>query len=289
MFRSDLGHGGMLDMPMDASPLHDGQWQCEQCTLVNEADALECAACGAERSANSGNMLPPGGSFGDIASGRDLAMGSPHGFLPPTATATDESPILPPHGTQNFGSRNLPPQGTLSPNAMADLMPTPPSQQGYLGGTPQNFGLGDLPMGDDRDMKKKKKKKKDLNQEEDLSRTREAQTASPLRQRDLLQLPQEKRRQRSQEDPDDSNIPTYGPAVMHPSGALAGSLEGSKLLLRILRAYNLRNTDLGILPEDASDPFAVARIGPKDFKTHVVENSQQAAPSKTQLFRRFLN
>ncbi|CAE7236588.1 Mctp2 [Symbiodinium sp. CCMP2456] len=222
-----------------------------------------------------------GGSFGDLPSGLDLATDSPQGFLPPTATikSTEESPILPPHGTQNFGSRNLPPQGTLSPNAMADLMPTPPSQQGYLGGTPQSLGYGDLSLGDDRDReaKKKKKKKKDPgpSQDEDLSRTREAQNASPLRQRELLQLPQEKRRERARpsEEQDDSSLPTYVPAATRAGAALTGSLEGSKLLLRILRAYNLRNTDLGILPEDASDPFAVARIGPKDFKTHVVENS----------------
>ena len=289
MFRSDLGHGAP-DMPLGASPLHDGQWQCEQCTLINEGGAVECAACGAPRPANSGSMLPPGGSFGDLPSGLELVTDSPHGFLPPTAAikSTEESPILPPHGTQNFGSRNLPPQGTLSPNAMADLMPTPASQQGYLGGTPQSLGYGDLSLGDDRDReaKKKKKKKKDPggpgpSQDEDLSRTREAQAASPVRQRELLQLPQEKRRERVRpsEEQDDSSLPTYVPAATRAGAALTGSLEGSKVLLRILRAYNLRNTDLGILPEDASDPFAVARIGPKDFKTHVVENSQWAADS----------
>ena len=171
---------------------------------------------------------------------------------------------------------------------MADLMPTPASQQGYLGGTPQSLGYGDLSLGDDRDReaKKKKKKKKDPggpgpSQDEDLSRTREAQAASPVRQRELLQLPQEKRRERVRpsEEQDDSSLPTYVPAATRAGAALTGSLEGSKVLLRILRAYNLRNTDLGILPEDASDPFAVARIGPKDFKTHVVENSQWAADS----------
>lgn len=164
---------------------------------------------------------------------------------------------------------------------MADLMPTPPSQQGYLGslgGTPQSLGYGDLSLGDRDREAKKKKKKKDPSQDEDLSRTREAQTSSPLRQRELLQLPQEKRRerperQRPNEEQDESSFPTYVPAATRAGAALTGSLEGSKLLLRILRAYNLRNTDLGILPEDASDPFAVARIGPKDFKTHVVENS----------------
>ena len=170
---------------------------------------------------------------------------------------------------------------------MADLMPTPPSQQGYLGslgGTPQSLGYGDLSLGDRDREAKKKKKKKDPSQDEDLSRTREAQTSSPLRQRELLQLPQEKRRerperQRPNEEQDESSFPTYVPAATRAGAALTGSLEGSKLLLRILRAYNLRNTDLGILPEDASDPFAVARIGPKDFKTHVVENSRRAAHS----------
>lgn len=76
------------------------------------------------------------------------------------------------------------------------------------------------------------------------------------------------------ESPDmEDNIPTYAPAGAHSGTAFQGDLAGGRVLLRILRAYDLRNTDLGILPSDASDPFAVARIGSKDYKTHVVENS----------------
>lgn len=66
--------------------------------------------------------------------------------------------------------------------------------------------------------------------------------------------------------------PTYISAEMHAATALQGSLGGGKLLLRVLRAYDLRNTDLGIMPEDCSDPFVVARLGRKEVKTHVIEN-----------------
>ena len=46
MFRSDLSHRGMLDMPMDALSLQDGQWQCQNCTLVNEARVVSLGGRG---------------------------------------------------------------------------------------------------------------------------------------------------------------------------------------------------------------------------------------------------
>mmetsp|Transcript_118164 Transcript_118164/g.312323 ORF Transcript_118164/g.312323 Transcript_118164/m.312323 type:complete len:952 (+) Transcript_118164:1745-4600(+) len=59
---------------------------------------------------------------------------------------------------------------------------------------------------------------------------------------------------------------------MHP-GAAGGRIAGGRLRLRVLRAFNLRNTDLGIHEGDVSDPFVVARLGRQEFKTEVVENN----------------
>ncbi|CAE8630457.1 unnamed protein product [Polarella glacialis] len=69
--------------------------------------------------------------------------------------------------------------------------------------------------------------------------------------------------------------PQHGGAGAAPAGSapLPGGLAGRKLTLRVLRAFDLRNTALGILPGDASDPFVVARLGGQEFKTQVVENS----------------
>jgi len=61
------------------------------------------------------------------------------------------------------------------------------------------------------------------------------------------------------------------PQQMH--SGMAGIISGGRLRLRVLRAFNLRNTDIGILPEDVSDPFVVARLGRQEFKTPVIENN----------------
>merc|ERR1719189_1083706 len=39
----------------------------------------------------------------------------------------------------------------------------------------------------------------------------------------------------------------------------------AQLLLKIIRAHDLRNADLGLLPGDVSDPFVVARLGSQEF------------------------
>eukprot|EP00931_Biecheleriopsis_adriatica_P030625 TRINITY_DN18039_c0_g1_i1.p1 TRINITY_DN18039_c0_g1~~TRINITY_DN18039_c0_g1_i1.p1 ORF type:complete len:1017 (-),score=183.61 TRINITY_DN18039_c0_g1_i1:91-2694(-) len=90
--------------------------------------------------------------------------------------------------------------------------------------------------------------------------------AAPSRMKESYRAPE------PQEPPPRSEIPTYVNTQMRQGTSLHGALSG-KILLRIIRAWDLRNTDLGILPGDASDPFVVARLGRKDFRTHVVENS----------------
>mmetsp|Transcript_98642 Transcript_98642/g.254783 ORF Transcript_98642/g.254783 Transcript_98642/m.254783 type:complete len:885 (+) Transcript_98642:954-3608(+) len=49
--------------------------------------------------------------------------------------------------------------------------------------------------------------------------------------------------------------------------------SGGRLRLRVVRAMNLRNTALGISPDDMSDPFVVARLGRQEFKTDVISNN----------------
>jgi hypothetical protein len=124
--------------------------------------------------------------------------------------------------------------------------------------------------------KKQKKSKKEKDQKDPSRDEIAMQDAPPARQYQDRQYQdrQYQDRRAPPESPDmEDNIPTYAPAGAHSGTAFQGDLAGGRVLLRILRAYDLRNTDLGILPSDASDPFAVARIGSKDYKTHVVENS----------------
>lgn len=246
------------------------EWECQKCTLINDPDALECKACGAPR---------PDMDLQDL--GFDGGRGS---FLPPTAGGPGSS-VLPPMGTQDFSSGTLPPQGTLSPNALADLMPSPQSTHpppqktphaGHVAGTSDMFGAmqsydrsydqrglgGYGDYGDGYDGAKGKKLKKSKKEKDRSDRGNELAQDSPQRRQS------QDRRTSPNED-----IPTYVPTAGHSGTAFHGTLAGGRLVLRILRAYDLRNTDLGILPSDASDPFAVARIGSKDFKTHVVENS----------------
>ena len=264
------------------------EWECERCTLRNEADALKCLACEADRPDFNG--LPPMGSL------EALSPQSPDGhFLPPTAGCGGGSSVLPPTGTLDFGSGNRPPQGSYSPNALADMMPSPPARRLPPGRTPHDAGHGTLDAASDmfgamesydrgggydtvKDTKgKKQKKSKKEKDQKDPSRDEIAmQDASPARQYQDRQYQdrQYQDRRAPPESPDmEDNIPTYAPAGAHSGTAFQGDLAGGRVLLRILRAYDLRNTDLGILPSDASDPFAVARIGSKDYKTHVVENS----------------
>lgn len=241
------------------------EWECEKCTLRNEPDALKCTLCEADRPEH----FPSGGSLDTPQTPQ-----TPGIFLPPTAgRGTAGSTLLPPQGTQNFGSGTLPPQGTLSPNAMADLMPSPPSRQraphSPEAEMPFGEGLqsyGQMSPADSSVGKKPKKAKKAKDSKALPDNTVKNELASQDLQQDLGR----------QVLPDfiqkEEHIPTYFPIGASP-GPMQGSLTGSKVLLRILRAYDLRNTDLGILPSDASDPFAIARIGSKDVKTHVVENS----------------
>lgn len=242
------------------------EWECEKCTLRNEPDALKCTLCEADRPEH----FPSGGSLDTPQTPQ-----TPGIFLPPTAgRGTAGSTLLPPQGTQNFGSGTLPPQGTLSPNAMADLMPSPPSRQraphSPEAEMPFGEGLqsyGQMSPADSSVGKKPKKAKKAKDSKALPDNTVKNELASQDLQQDLGR----------QVLPDfiqkEEHIPTYFPIGASP-GPMQGSLTGSKVLLRILRAYDLRNTDLGILPSDASDPFAIARIGSKDVKTHVVENSR---------------
>lgn len=213
------------------------EWECPACTLLNQPDHSECLACGQARP----DKLPPMGSL-DAAS------------LPPTAGGGSRDSLLPPHGTQNFGSGTLPPQGTLSPNAMADLMPSPQR-------SPQSVSDAFGRAGYDEPKKSKKQKERLEDRLSDLG-------GGPELVGDLEPRGEVRRRGSEME-----HAPTYV-ATGGRNDTLQGSLAGSTVRVRILRAYDLRNTDLGILPSDASDPFAVARLGWKDFKTHVVENSK---------------
>ena len=216
---------------------------------------------------------------------QDLGFDGGRGsFLPPTAGGPGSS-VLPPMGTQDFSSGTLPPQGTLSPNALADLMPSPQSTHpppqktphaGHVAGTSDMFGAmqsydrsydqrglgGYGDYGDGYDGVKGKKLKKSKKEKDRSDGGNELAQDSPQR-----------RQSQDRRTSPNEGIPTYVPTAGHSGTAFHGTLAGGRLVLRILRAYDLRNTDLGILPSDASDPFAVARIGSKDFKTHVVENS----------------
>eukprot|EP00405_Crypthecodinium_cohnii_P033013 CAMPEP_0206524494 /NCGR_PEP_ID=MMETSP0324_2-20121206/68215_1 /ASSEMBLY_ACC=CAM_ASM_000836 /TAXON_ID=2866 /ORGANISM="Crypthecodinium cohnii, Strain Seligo" /LENGTH=1030 /DNA_ID=CAMNT_0054019067 /DNA_START=115 /DNA_END=3208 /DNA_ORIENTATION=- len=62
------------------------------------------------------------------------------------------------------------------------------------------------------------------------------------------------------------------PQPMQEDG-LTGEAAQGRLHLRILRAWNLRNTALGISSKDLSHPFAVATLGNQEFATEVVERS----------------
>ena len=214
------------------------EWECPACTLLNPPDQSECLACGQARP----DHPPPMGSL-DAAS------------LPPTAGGGSRDSLLPPHGTQNFGSGTLPPQGTLSPNAMADLLPSPQRSPQSVSDAFGRAGYEEKP--------KKSKKQKDPEPDlgGDLDLVRDVEPRGDVRRRGSEM----------------ENAPTYV-ATGGRNDTLQGSLAGSTVSVRILRAYDLRNTDLGILPSDASDPFAVARLGWKDFKTHVVENSGGLRP-----------
>lgn len=84
--------------------------------------------------------------------------------------------------------------------------------------------------------------------------------------------PHASRRQtpQSQHQHEESIIPQQ---MQAGEGAGPPELTGSRLRLRVLRAFDLRNTDLGILPGDVSDPFVVARLGRQEFKTAVIDNN----------------
>lgn len=255
------------------------EWECERCTLRNEADALQCLACEADRPMDRNGL--PMGSLNATPQSHSPAGGH---FLPPTAGGHGSS-VLPPTRTQDFGSGTLPPQGTLSPNAVADLMPSPQSTHppptktphGVLGagnasdmfGAMQSYDQGRQGYDSAKGKKQKKSKKEKEYRRDDLA-TQDAPG-------DMRQYRDQASSERREE-----NIPIYAPADAQSGTAFQGDLADGKVLLRILRAYDLRNTDLGILPSDASDPFAVARIGPKDYKTHVVENSPDLSRSQSQ-------
>jgi len=53
-----------------------------------------------------------------------------------------------------------------------------------------------------------------------------------------------------------------------PSGQRVG-----KLSVRIIAAFDLKNTDLGVVPGELSDPFCVIRLGDQEYKTDVVRNN----------------
>lgn len=93
------------------------------------------------------------------------------------------------------------------------------------------------------------------------------------RQQQSLQSQQRQRRQEPQEPQHYQPQEPAVTAAQRPQDGAAGGLAGGRLRLRVLRAFNLRNTDIGILPEDVSDPFVVARVGRQEFKTGVIENN----------------
>jgi len=66
----------------------------------------------------------------------------------------------------------------------------------------------------------------------------------------------------------DMNFGGQGHPMQQPPPA-----EGGRLRVRIIAAYNLRNSDLGIMPGDVSDPFVTCKVGKQEYKTEVVKNN----------------
>merc|ERR1719424_1828778 len=62
--------------------------------------------------------------------------------------------------------------------------------------------------------------------------------------------------------------PTSFGAPQAPPGQVVG-----KLMVRIIGAYNLKNTDLGVVPGELSDPHCVIKLGNQEHQTDVVRNN----------------
>lgn len=237
---------------------------------------MECETCGAARPQDSFSQDPASSAGGQSrnrlppTSGASVDAGAQRSsFLPPTASGPyNGNEQMPPQGSLEMlpqgsldGSPSvLPPQHTMSPQDLEQkLISKGASSDSSISRLPPQTSLPPTSM---------------PSQGADLQSRRPPQTSmssTSTRQR----VPQGTSQNASMSPPIQrtSQPPTYISAEMHAATALQGSLGGSKLLLRVLRAYDLRNTDLGIMPEDASDPFVVARLGGKEVKTHVIENS----------------
>lgn len=60
--------------------------------------------------------------------------------------------------------------------------------------------------------------------------------------------------------------------MQHSDDQFSGKVMG-KLRVRVIAAYNLKNTDLGVVPGEVSDPFCVIRLGKQEHTTDVVRNN----------------
>jgi len=264
------GDGQMSTVPADhlsqtmAAPFgsqrpqgHGSPWACAVCTLENDPGASVCMACGSER--------PPSGS-GGFAPSTGGGGASGQAPLPPQNTL-DFSDSRPPQHTLNSGQV---PQ-TLDPRRRGGPQDAPDGRHVSRGDSFRSGASGQQPPAG-----------RQMSYQSSLSMTQSAhhreqqqsyqqpphnmQTTMSAQQ--MQQQAQQMMQQQERQEMQHGTISQR----MHSDAVGQGSIASGRLRLRVLRAFNLRNTDLGILPEDVSDPFVVARVGRQEFKTEVIDN-----------------
>lgn len=87
--------------------------------------------------------------------------------------------------------------------------------------------------------------------------------------------------------------PGYAPGIGYAPPTSSGQQLGNQLSsqgqvvgrleVRIIAAYNLRNTDLGVTAGELSDPFVVIKLGNQEHHTDVVKNNLNPTFNSTQL------